>query len=76
MPKTIILSGGIIEHNWAYIKDSLEWEFRQDLNQWIKDDPPILVRSPYGRDAALVGVAKFAYSKLNGTQGSTLDSIQ
>lgn len=68
LPRTIVLSGGVVEHNWVHFKDSLEWEFLEDLNEWLRDDPPQLAQSPYGREAALIGVAKYAYSKLNSTE--------
>lgn len=60
-PRTVVLSGGAVYHNWDAMADAVRNEFLADLPRWLRDDPPTLMCSPYGREAALVGVARYAF---------------
>lgn len=55
-PTTVVLGGGIIESGWESIQNNIESEFRQVKPDWLEQ--PKIVRSPYGKDAALWGMAK------------------
>lgn len=57
-PATIILSGGITESCWPVFQENLFSEFSQSKPDWLK--MPSIVQSPYGREAALRGMAKWA----------------
>ena len=55
-PKTVILSGGITESSWDQFSTSMFSEFADQKPAWLEDTD--IVKSPYGRNAALVGIAK------------------
>jgi predicted NBD/HSP70 family sugar kinase len=56
-PKTIVLSGGITELYWDEFKSSLRSEFSQSKPDWLEE--PQIRSSPYGKNAALRGMAKY-----------------
>lgn len=56
LPRTLVLSGGVVAKRWEEIREAFAGEFRHGLADWV--EPPIVVPSPYGRDAALWGIAK------------------
>jgi predicted NBD/HSP70 family sugar kinase len=57
-PKTIVLSGGITAHWWDHFHSTMETEFSQSIPAWCPT--PTLVRSPFARDAALIGMALYS----------------
>jgi predicted NBD/HSP70 family sugar kinase len=60
LPRSIVVSGGFAAHYWPRLRSPVEHEFRQTLPDYVRDDPPTIQNSPYGRQAALVGVARYA----------------
>ena len=63
-PRTIVLSGGSILYNWDAMTYAVNEEFTYDLPRWLRSDPPRLICSPYGREAALFGVAQYAKNNM------------
>lgn len=57
-PQTLVLSGGITAHWWDHFHTPMEAEFHQSIPAWCP--APTLLRSPFARDAALVGMARYA----------------
>lgn len=60
LPRSIVVSGGFAAHYWSGLQSAVEHEFRQNLPDYVRDDPPTITNSPYGRQAALVGIARYA----------------
>ena len=56
-PKTVVLSGGISESRWNQFSASMLKEFDSSKPDWL--DRPDIVKSPYGQNAALIGVANY-----------------
>ena len=63
-PKTLVFSGGITEDGWEDFSNTMISEFDAECPGWL--DRPRIVKSPYPREAALVGVAKYAASRAKG----------
>ena len=57
-PETIVLSGGITARWWDHFHSTMEIEFHQSIPAWCPT--PTLLRSPFARDAALIGMARYA----------------
>jgi len=57
-PKIIVLSGGITARWWDHFHTTMEVEFHQSIPAWCPK--PTLLRSPFARDAALIGIARNA----------------
>lgn len=60
-PRTIVLSGGIPESHWDTFSGPLLEEFAAAGPRWL--EWPRIERSPYGRHAALWGMAKYVSSR-------------
>lgn len=63
-PRTIVLSGGVIENHWEKIKTPINREFQASSNDFLKDlkgyiDEPRIIKSNHGANAALAGIAYF-----------------
>lgn len=56
-PDTVVLSGGITESCWHLFQENLLREFQKDKPDWLRE--PRMVKSPYGREAGLWGMAKY-----------------
>lgn len=67
-PRTVVLSGGLIEHHWDAMEAPLRKAFSRRLPRWLRDDPPAVVMSEHGRDAALIGASLFAYDRVTGSR--------
>ncbi len=61
-PKTMVLSGGITSRWWDNFHPTMEKEFHESKPDWCST--PTLLRSPFGRDAALVGIARYSVRQL------------
>ncbi|MBK7932027.1 MAG: ROK family protein [Acidobacteria bacterium] len=57
-PKTVVLSGGITHNAWDKFEPTMRSEFAIQKPDWLKT--PQISRSPYSRNAALIGIAKYA----------------
>lgn len=57
-PKTIVLSGGITHNAWDKFEPTMRSEFAIQKPDWLES--PQISRSPYNRNAALIGIAKYA----------------
>lgn len=60
--RTVLLSGGVIAHNWTDMQATVEAEFAHGTPSWMSD-VPTLIASPWGQDAALVGAARYAHHR-------------
>lgn len=60
VPRTIVLSGGTAEHCWSGFRDTMLSEFDSTAPDWVRAESPAIVRSPFGRQAALWGMARVA----------------
>jgi len=60
--RTVVLSGGIIEHNWEHMAEAVESEFSAGIPHWMSNDQPKIVASKWGREAGLVGAARYGGS--------------
>lgn len=58
--RTVVLSGGVIAHNWNDMSATVTAAFAQSIPRWM-EDAPTLIASSWGQDAALVGAARYAY---------------
>ncbi len=54
------MSGGIVEAHWAYLERRVHEEFDHGRPDWLEQ--PEIVKSPYAKDAALWGMARYLYS--------------
>jgi predicted NBD/HSP70 family sugar kinase len=61
-PQTLVLSGGITARWWDHFHATMETEFDQSLPAWCPK--PTLLRSPFARDAALIGMARYSSGQL------------
>lgn len=61
--RTVVLSGGVIEHNWPSMAEAVESEFEHGTPSWMRQDPPRIVASKLGREAGLVGAARYAFAR-------------
>ena len=59
-PKTVVLSGGIVDAHWSYLERRVHEEFGHGRPDWLEQ--PEIVKSPYAKDAALWGMARCLYS--------------
>jgi predicted NBD/HSP70 family sugar kinase len=60
--RTVVLSGGVIEHNWKRMAAAVTEAFDRGIPPWMAADQPEIHVSHWGREAALVGAAKFAHA--------------
>lgn len=60
MLRSITISGGFAANHWVEMRSAFEREFRQGLPDFLHNQRPNVTLSPYGREAGLVGVARFA----------------
>lgn len=56
-PKTIVLSGGITESWWDAFSQAMQIEFLRAKPDWLEQ--PEIIKSPFCRDGALLGIAKY-----------------
>jgi len=56
-PQTLVFSGGITARWWDHFHTPMETEFHQSIPAWCPT--PTLLRSPFARDAALIGIARY-----------------
>jgi predicted NBD/HSP70 family sugar kinase len=56
-PRTVIVSGGIAEKWWHVFRSTMEKEFNHQKPDWL--GPIDIVKSPYGGNAALIGIATY-----------------
>jgi predicted NBD/HSP70 family sugar kinase len=56
-PKTIILSGGIIDNNWEIFNGEIISEFKHQKPSWL--NMPHIEKSPYEDYSALIGMYKY-----------------
>lgn len=61
--RTVVLSGGLIAFNWEDMREATEAEFAHNVPGWMSDKPTLLA-SEWGREAALVGAARYAHSRM------------
>lgn len=61
-PSTIVLSGGITELYWDEFKESMFTEFNFNRPDWLNNVE--IVKSPYCKNAALIGIAKYTKSMI------------
>ncbi len=59
-PRAMILTGGKIDSNWADVERSLRAAITRAKPEWL--ETPLIVPSPYGRESALFGMAKYVAS--------------
>lgn len=64
-PRTIILSGGIVENHWDKMSPAIIEEFNKNTSDFLRDlrgyiDAPTILKSPHGDSAALVGIAYYS----------------
>jgi hypothetical protein len=62
-PKTVILSGGIIENNWDKFRFPIHNEFEHGKPDWLEF--PEIVQSPFGKNAGLIGITNYVIKNLN-----------
>lgn len=67
LPRTVVLSGGIVEACWEGMAETLLEEMRAGLPDWAEE--PKVIRSTYGRATALWGMAKYAAGVGTGAGG-------
>jgi len=67
-PRTVVLSGGLIAHNWDLMSRELLSAYARGLPKWLHDDPPEVVISPFAGEAALIGASLFAYDEMEGSK--------
>ena len=60
-PKSVIISGGITEKYWNEFQASMFSEFNHSKPDWL--EAPNIYKSPYGVNAALVGIGKYILQK-------------
>jgi len=58
-PKTVVFSGGITQRWWETFSNYTINEFNHQKPDWL--DPPKFIKSPYGKNAALIGIGKHVY---------------
>lgn len=63
-PKTVVLSGGIAENCWSKFNSTVYEKFGYQKPDWLPN--PNIVKSPFCRSAALVGMAKYIAANING----------
>jgi len=56
-PKTVVISGGITEKYWNEFQVSMFSEFNHSKPDWL--EAPNIYKSPYGVNAALVGIGNY-----------------
>jgi len=61
--RTVVLSGGLIAYNWEDMREATQAEFAHNVPGWMSDKPTLLA-SEWGRETALVGAARYAYSRM------------
>lgn len=61
-PKTVVLSGGITQTWWDKFNITMNSEFDYHKPDWLLK--PKLVKSPFSRNAALIGIAKHIASEI------------
>ena len=60
-PKTVIISGGIVESCWNDFQSPMFSEFNHSKPDWLES--PNIHISPFGVNAALVGIGKYILQK-------------